>query len=66
MSAVISAVGRLRLEIAAGSGGVGTLEDLAALAAVGDPSRRLAGVIVGRALYEGRFTVEQALETLAS
>lgn len=47
------------------SGGVGTLEDLAALAAVGDPSRRLAGIIVGRALYEGRFTVEQALEALA-
>ena len=48
------------------SGGVGALEDLAALTAVGDPSRRLAGVIVGRALYEGRFTVEQALEALSS
>ena len=46
------------------SGGVGTLEDLTALTAIGAPSRRLAGVIVGRALYEGRFTVEQALETL--
>ncbi len=48
------------------SGGVATLPDLSALAAIGDPSRRLAGVIVGRALYEGRFTVEQALETLSS
>lgn len=47
------------------SGGVARIEDLGELAAIGDPSRRLAGVIVGRALYEGRFTVEQALETLA-
>ena len=47
------------------SGGVARVEDLGELAAIGDPSRRLAGVIVGRALYEGRFTVEQALETLA-
>ena len=46
------------------SGGVAELGDLTALAAIGDHSRRLAGVIVGRALYEGRFTVEQALETL--
>ena len=38
------------------SGGVASLDDLAA-------ARRLgcAGAIVGRALYEGRFTVEQAL-----
>lgn len=62
LSAVLTATG---LAVIA-SGGVGTLEDLAALSAVGDPSGRLAGVIVGRALYEGRFTVEQALETLAS
>ncbi|MDE0579852.1 MAG: 1-(5-phosphoribosyl)-5-[(5-phosphoribosylamino)methylideneamino]imidazole-4-carboxamide isomerase [bacterium] len=48
------------------SGGVATLPDLTALAAIGDHSRRLAGVIVGRALYEGRFSVEQALETLSS
>ena len=47
------------------SGGVARIEDLSELAAMGDESRRLAGVIVGRALYEGRFTVEQALETLA-
>lgn len=60
LAAVLAATG---LAVIA-SGGVGTLEDLAALTAVGDPSRRLAGVIVGRALYEGRFTVEQALETL--
>jgi phosphoribosylformimino-5-aminoimidazole carboxamide ribotide isomerase len=38
------------------SGGVGTLDDLRALAATG-----VAGAIVGKALYEGRFTIEEAL-----
>ena len=46
------------------SGGVGSLDDLSALAALGLPN--LGGVIVGRALYEGRFTVAEALEALAS
>ena len=46
------------------SGGVGSLEDLGALAALGAPA--LAGVIVGRALYEGRFTVAEALTALRS
>ena len=43
------------------SGGVGTLDDLRALAAV--PG--LAGVIVGKALYEGRFDVGAGLAALA-
>ena len=47
------------------SGGVAELADLEALEAVRAGGRALAGVIVGRALYEGRFTVEQALERLA-
>jgi phosphoribosylformimino-5-aminoimidazole carboxamide ribotide isomerase len=38
------------------SGGVGTLDDLRALA-----SRGIAACIVGRALYEGAFTLEQAV-----
>jgi phosphoribosylformimino-5-aminoimidazole carboxamide ribotide isomerase len=42
------------------SGGVGSLGDLRALAAV--PG--LAGVIVGKALYEGRFTVAEAVAVL--
>lgn len=42
------------------SGGVGALADLRALAAVGT----LEGVIVGKAIYEGRFTVSDALEVL--
>jgi phosphoribosylformimino-5-aminoimidazole carboxamide ribotide isomerase len=43
------------------SGGVGTLDDLAALAKI--PG--LHGIITGRALYEGRFTVADALRVLA-
>jgi phosphoribosylformimino-5-aminoimidazole carboxamide ribotide isomerase len=45
------------------SGGVGTLEDLVKLAAIG--SDQLGGVIVGRALYEHRFTVSEALDALS-
>lgn len=44
------------------SGGVGTLADLGALAGLEVGSRRLAGVIVGKALYEGRFTVAEAVD----
>jgi phosphoribosylformimino-5-aminoimidazole carboxamide ribotide isomerase len=46
------------------SGGVGTLGDLEALAGLRAGDRALAGVIVGKAIYEGAFTVEQALEVL--
>jgi phosphoribosylformimino-5-aminoimidazole carboxamide ribotide isomerase len=45
------------------SGGIGTLADLEGLVALGEPA--LEGVIVGKALYERRFTVEQALAALA-
>jgi phosphoribosylformimino-5-aminoimidazole carboxamide ribonucleotide (ProFAR) isomerase len=44
---------------------VGSLGDLAALADVRAGSRSLAGAIAGRAIYEGRFTVAEALERLA-
>ena len=52
------------------SGGVGTLDDIRALAALraggtNGGSRSLAGIIAGRAIYEGRFTVEEALACLA-
>jgi phosphoribosylformimino-5-aminoimidazole carboxamide ribotide isomerase len=43
------------------SGGVATAGDIAALAAVDVDGRRLAGVVVGRALYEGAFTLGEAL-----
>jgi phosphoribosylformimino-5-aminoimidazole carboxamide ribotide isomerase len=43
------------------SGGVGSLADLETLASLSAGGRTLAGVIVGKALYEGRFTVAEAL-----
>jgi phosphoribosylformimino-5-aminoimidazole carboxamide ribotide isomerase len=43
------------------SGGVGTLDHLRVLATVRAHDRRLAGAIVGRALYDGHFTVTEAL-----
>jgi len=43
------------------SGGVGSLNDLRALAALEVEGRTLAGAIVGKALVEGRFSVEEAV-----
>ena len=45
------------------SGGVGTLADLERLRAEAAPN--VDGVIVGRALYEGRFRVDEAVAALA-
>jgi phosphoribosylformimino-5-aminoimidazole carboxamide ribotide isomerase len=42
------------------SGGVGSLDHLRSLEGTG-----VAGVVVGRALYEGRFTLEDALAAIA-
>jgi phosphoribosylformimino-5-aminoimidazole carboxamide ribotide isomerase len=47
------------------SGGVGTLADLVALDAVQAGGRRLAGAIVGTAIYEGRVDVTEAVAALA-
>jgi phosphoribosylformimino-5-aminoimidazole carboxamide ribotide isomerase len=46
------------------SGGVGSLEDLRAVADLG--LENVEGVIVGRALYEGRFTVAEARAVLGA
>jgi phosphoribosylformimino-5-aminoimidazole carboxamide ribotide isomerase len=46
------------------SGGIGSLDDLRAVAALGLENVR--GVIVGRALYERRFTVAEALAALGA
>jgi phosphoribosylformimino-5-aminoimidazole carboxamide ribotide isomerase len=46
------------------SGGIGSLEDLRALAALRQVN--LGGVIVGKALYEGRFTVDEAQRALSA
>ena len=42
------------------SGGVSSFDDIAALAGV--PG--IGGIITGKALYEGRFTVVEALKAL--
>ena len=47
------------------SGGVGSLEHLRVLATLEENGRRLSGAIVGRALYEGVFTVEEAIAACA-
>lgn len=46
------------------SGGISQLADLEALMAL--RSKGLAGAILGKALYVGRFTLEQALEVVSS
>jgi len=46
------------------SGGVGTLDDLVALDSVAAGERRLAGAIVGTAIYEGRVDVAEAVAAL--
>src|SRR3546814_16965860 len=46
------------------SGGVGSLADLMALDAVEAAGRRLAGAIVGTAIYEGRLDVAEACASL--
>lgn len=45
------------------SGGVGTLEHLRGLAATREP---IVGAIVGRAIHEGRFTIDEAVRAAAS
>ncbi|HUQ39783.1 MAG TPA: 1-(5-phosphoribosyl)-5-[(5-phosphoribosylamino)methylideneamino]imidazole-4-carboxamide isomerase [Acidimicrobiales bacterium] len=47
------------------SGGVATLADLGALAALEVGGRRLAGAIVGTAIHEGSFTVGEAVAACA-
>jgi phosphoribosylformimino-5-aminoimidazole carboxamide ribotide isomerase len=46
------------------SGGVGSLDDLRTLQALEVSGNRLAGAIVGRALYEGRVDVREAVHLL--
>jgi len=47
------------------SGGVGTLAHLTALSQLQSAGRALEGAIVGRALYEGQFTAEDAVAACA-
>ncbi len=48
------------------SGGVGTIEHLRALASLRADGRSLEGAIAGRAIYEGAFTVAEAVAALAA
>jgi phosphoribosylformimino-5-aminoimidazole carboxamide ribotide isomerase len=61
VQAVCEAAGRSGSELVY-SGGIGDLDHLRTLASL--DLRALAGVIVGRALYEGRFTVSAGQEAL--
>jgi phosphoribosylformimino-5-aminoimidazole carboxamide ribotide isomerase len=60
-----AALARTTMPIIA-SGGVGSIEDLSMLASLEYDGRHLAGVIVGTALYEGRFRVAMAMSALGS
>jgi len=48
------------------SGGVGTVEHLRQLAALEVDGTALAGAIMGRALYEGAFTLTEALGAIGA
>lgn len=61
LSAMLGATG---VELIA-SGGVGVLDDLRKLAAIREDGRSISGAIVGRAIYEGRFNVTDALAALS-
>lgn len=65
IAATTALAARLSVPVIA-SGGVAGAADLDALAAAarGLPGGRIEGVIVGRALYDGRLTLAQALSTL--
>ena len=55
-----SVLGAVRVPVIA-SGGIGSVEDVRQLAMLEVGGRRLAGAITGKAVYEGRFTVEEAI-----
>ncbi len=46
------------------SGGIASLDDLVALAAISVNGSNLEGAVVGKALYAGRFTLREALEAV--
>jgi phosphoribosylformimino-5-aminoimidazole carboxamide ribotide isomerase len=68
LDGLVGVLGATRLPVIA-SGGVGSAADLVALAKVsvdvGGEARRLAGAITGKALVDGRMTVEEAVAACA-
>lgn len=65
VDALAALLGRTALPLVA-SGGVGATQDLSRLARLEAGGRRLAGAIVGKALVEGRFSVEEGIEACAA
>jgi phosphoribosylformimino-5-aminoimidazole carboxamide ribotide isomerase len=63
LSGLAEVLGATELDVVA-SGGVGTLADLLALDGLVRDGRRLAGAIVGTAIYEGRLDVADAIAAL--
>lgn len=59
LEAIQSLAGSLTIPVIA-SGGVSSLEDITAIRQISDSG--VEGVIVGRALYEGQFTLAEAME----
>lgn len=66
LTSVLDAIGDAPVDVIA-SGGVGSIADLGALAALASArGTRLGGAIVGRALYEGAFTLSEAMAAVGS
>lgn len=61
VASVISILGRVNIPVIV-SGGVATLEDLALIKEIEPLGAE--GIIIGTALYEGAFTLEQAIEVV--
>ncbi len=64
LDGLAAVLGRTEVAVVA-SGGVGSLDDLRALTALEAGGRRLSGAIVGKAIYEGRVGVAEALALVA-
>ena len=66
IAGLLAVLGATDIDVIA-SGGVATADDIARLAALRDGrGRGLAGAIVGKAIYEGRLSVEQGLAACAA
>jgi phosphoribosylformimino-5-aminoimidazole carboxamide ribotide isomerase len=64
LDGLVTILGASSVDVIA-SGGVASVEDLASLAGLESGGRRLAGVIVGRAIHDGRLDVQEALAACA-
>jgi phosphoribosylformimino-5-aminoimidazole carboxamide ribotide isomerase len=64
MDGLKAVLGATKVDVVA-SGGVGSINDLRILATLEHYGRRLSGAIVGKALYEGVFTIEEAIAACA-